>query len=281
MGICSLPWYDLPELRPETDALWAALARELVRRGFDGVPARVDREIDHDGILARPDLLLSQTCGLVAVGPARALVRPVGTPRYSAPGCEGSGYRSFVVVRAEHPAKDLAGLAGARCVVNEPCSHSGMNGLRSLVAPLHRGGRFFASVGLSGSHEASLEQLAAGRADVAAVDCVTYALVEARRPALLAGLRVVAETPLAPAPPFVTSAATGDAEAAALVDALSALAADPALTGVRTALHFEGVEPRPLEDYAGMLAAERAALDAGYAEMPWRAEPRGSYPRRP
>ena len=45
-----------------------------------------------------------------------------------------------------------------------------------------------------------------GRADVCAVDCVSYALLGDRAPGELAGTRVLGRSPLAPALPFITGA---------------------------------------------------------------------------
>jgi predicted nucleotidyltransferase len=53
--------------------------------------------------------------------------------------------------------------------------------LRALVAPLGRNGRFFASVPISGTHVDGIAALTNGQADVTAIDCVTYALLERYR----------------------------------------------------------------------------------------------------
>jgi ABC-type phosphate/phosphonate transport system substrate-binding protein len=95
-----------------------------------------------------------------------------------------------------------------------------MNILRMLVAPLAEGGRFFSDVRVSGAHERSLELLGSGEVDVACVDCVTYELLASLRPASLEGVRIIEETPLAPAPPFVTSSDATPGEVAILREAL-------------------------------------------------------------
>jgi ABC-type phosphate/phosphonate transport system substrate-binding protein len=269
--LACLPWYDFEEIQHATDAFWSYLAGELLQQGFADVPARLLRGIDHDRILMRPDLLLSQTCGYVVVGPARRFVELVATPCYTAPGCSDSAYRSFVVVAAASPARELADLFGSRCAVNEPLSHSGVNALRGLVAPLNRDGRFFSEIIVSGSHVRSFEHVAAGHADVAAIDCVTYELVRRWRPALVAATRLLTQTLAAPAPPFVTAVGDGHHTVGALRQALGAFFADPSQDAVRQALLLRGVEVRPLSCYESMLAYERAACAAGYREMAWSA----------
>ncbi len=271
-AVC-LPWYDFPETRRYADQLWAWLSTELADSGFDHVPERLAREIDHESVLEHQNLLLSQTCGLVAIGRARHLVRIVATPCYSAWGCEGSHYRSFVVVRRGHGASNLDGLRHSRCVINEPWSHSGMNALRVLLAPKHHDGRFFAEVKESGSHVRSLEMIADNEADVAAIDCVTYALVERYRPGLLSAVRMLRPTALAPAPPFVTAVATNERKVELLREALRRFLQDNAGAEIRRELLLEGIEIRPDTIYEPMLEGERDALAQGYTDMPFRNEP--------
>jgi len=271
-AVC-LPWYDFPETRRYADELWGWISTELSDSGFEHVPERLAREIDHETVLELPNLLLSQTCGLVAIGRARHLVRIVATPRYSAWGCEGSRYRSFVVARRGRRASNLEGLRGSRCVINEPWSHSGMNALRALIAPLHRGGRFFSEVKESGSHVRSLEMIAANEADVAAIDCVTYALVERYRPGLLRAVRILMPTASAPAPPFVTSLANTDGKVELLRQALHRFLADEASAEIRKELLLQGIQVHEATVYEPMLEDEQDALTRGYRDMPYSNQP--------
>src|SRR5262249_1697904 len=130
----------------------------------------------------------------------------LATPRYAAPGCQGAGYCSWIVIRAACPANDLEELRGARCVINSHGSHSGCNALRALVAPLARDGRFFGSVPGSGSHTGSLALLQNDLADVTAIDCVTYALLGRYRPDAIAGTRILTRTRSVPSLPYATRA---------------------------------------------------------------------------
>jgi ABC-type phosphate/phosphonate transport system substrate-binding protein len=269
VSIACLPWYDFEEIRPYTDRFWFGLVARLAEAGFDQVPSRLLREVHHDEILAHPDLLLSQTCGFVAASEARSLVELVATPMYSAPGCTEANYSSRIVIRKAVRAEELADTRGLRCVVNEPWSHSGVNALRTMVAPMHRDGRFFASVDVTGSHLASLQALRSGRADVACIDCVTFELVRRHRPEQMSGLRILCSTPPAPAPPFVTTARASSELVHALKDAIAAVLTEPANEEVCAALLLEGVEHLEIDAYDGMLIDAQRARDLGYAEMTW------------
>ena len=264
--IAALPWYDLAELRGWTDRFWAGWAAHARTLGVDA-PEVLDRTTDPYALLEAPGLLVSQICGYVVPALGQDRVIPLMTPRYSAPGCEGSHYRSVIVVGPRVRAAGLEALRGARCAINDPLSHSGCNSLRLLVAPLHRGGRFFTEVVVTGAHEHSAEALVLDRADVAALDCVTWTLLQRARPALTAQLRVIGRTAPAPAPPLVTSARTPPAVVAALRESLRRWLVDPAGAEARAALLFDGADHRPAEDYAPMMAQAASVHALGYREL--------------
>jgi ABC-type phosphate/phosphonate transport system substrate-binding protein len=251
--------YDFDELRPATDALWAAIAARL-----DDAPASLTRGRALDEVWTDPALLLGQTCGYPLVTHLRGRVTLVATPRYRAQGCAGALYCSAVIVRAGDVARELADLRGRRCAVNDAASNSGMNALRAAVAAVAGGPRFFCDVLMTGGHVESLRAVAEERADVAAIDCVTWALLRDVRPQAVAGLRVLAWTEASAGLPLVTSLRTDRATRHALQRALQEVARDPALAPVRDALRLEGFELLSLRSYESVRAMERRARRAGY-----------------
>lgn len=267
MLIASLPWYDLPEIRKATDAFWEGFARHLRQQGVLNVPARLNRNMGYIEQWLSPSLLFSQACGYDVLLGFPEHLRVVATPCYAAPGCEGSHYRSLVVVREDAPAQQLADLRGGRCVINTPTSHSGMNILRAMVAPLHMEGQFFQSVRLSGGHERSLDWIRRKEADVAAIDCITYALLKAHRPQALAGTRVLCQTEAVPAPPYVTSWGTTREDRRRVKAALTAALEDPALEDLRGTLLLAGAEFLTLDAYRSISELEQVAHDHNYSEI--------------
>ncbi len=259
--------YDLPELRAATDAWWAGLARALRAAGLETLPDSLTRQDDHEALWREPDLLLSQTCGYPLTHAYRDALKTVATPVYDAPGCDGPSYSSAIVVRAEDPAADLAALEGRRAAVNSRSSHSGCNALRHSLAPLAAGRSFFSEVVMTGGHAATLQAVAEGRADVGAVDCVTYALIARHRPDGVRGLRVLAFTEAAPGLPYVTAAGASEALRDRLRTGLSEALHDPALAEARAALLIKGIEILPPEAYARIDRMEREAADLGYPEI--------------
>ena len=76
-----------------------------------------------------------------------------------------------------------------------------------------------------------MERVGAGEADVAAIDCVSFALATRVRPDLVAPLRVLTYGPSVPALPYVTSSRRSKAEITRIKRALIDAVADPDAVG--------------------------------------------------
>jgi ABC-type phosphate/phosphonate transport system substrate-binding protein len=263
-AVASLAMYDLPEVRAATDAWWRGLAVAFRREGIAEVPTRLDRRAGHHDVCLRPDLLFAQTCGYPLTHALAGRVALVATPCYAAEGCADASYCSFIVVAEGSPATAIADLRGTRCAVNAQDSQSGYSALRAAIAPHACDGRFFSDVTVSGSHVASLQLVAAGTVDVAAIDCVTHALVARYRPAALDGTRVLAHTTSMPGLPYVTRGDADDDRIARLRAGIQRAFADPQLEPARAALLLTAAAVLPLAAYDGIIAIENAAIAAGY-----------------
>jgi len=262
--LAALPMYDLPELQAANDALWGGIAMRLAADGLEEVPARLTRTTELEALWTSPALLLAQTCGYPLVTTLGAQVQVVATPRYRAPGCEGPFRRSAIVVRAHEPAHRLADLRGARGAVNDMMSDSGMNLFRAAIAPLAGEQPFFRSLVVTGAHLASVEAVAFGEADVAAIDAVTWAHIGDLRPDLAWRLRVLEWTDRTPGLPLITAAASGPRTLAALRRALAEVAADPQLAEAREILRLEGFSLLPRHYYQLTSHMEARAQALGY-----------------
>ncbi len=250
--VAALPMYDLPELRDATDALWRALRAALQRRGV-AAPERLTRGGDLAAQWRARDLLLSQSCGWPFATGICGAARYVATPRHDAPGCEAARYSSALVVRADdRAARDLGAMRGRTLAFNARDSWSGAQALRAALAPLTRG-PFFGGALETGGHRASLAAVAEGRADLAAVDCVSFALIGDVAPNEVAGLRVLGWTASAPGLPLISGEAGPPLSTlrAAIADAF----ADPGLTAARAALRLKGSSVLDARAYAGLVDA--------------------------
>jgi ABC-type phosphate/phosphonate transport system substrate-binding protein len=262
--IAALPMYDFPELQADNDALWAVLAESLAAAGIADVPAGLSRGRRHFDLWRDPHLLLAQACEYPIATDHAGAVQLVATPLYTAIGCVGPFYRSAIVVRHYEPAATLADMRGMRCVINEWSSNSGMNLLRAAIAPLAAGAEFFDSVDLSGSHGRSIEMVADGEADLAAIDCVSWAHFQRIEPERTGALRVLGWTEASPSLPFVTAAGTGAATVRALRSALADVIGDPSLTEVRERLFLAGFDFAPDPGFTQVLGLARRAAELHY-----------------
>lgn len=249
--IVSLPWYDIPEMRVYTDAFWAHLKSNLSQHFLD-LPSSLERSIAFRTQWQSPHLLFSQACSYDLVFQYSKKVRCILNPVYALPGVKAGHYQSYLVVRENSPFQSLQELKGYNVAINEAQSHSGMNVLKAMVTPLWRqsSGRFFNKVYLTGGHRQSLEYIQAMRADVAAVDAVTWRLLERHAPSALSELRILEKTPWhAPSCPYITSRHTTDKELAHLRQALYDFCQAERTASLRAELLLQGVCHKAPEDY--------------------------------
>jgi ABC-type phosphate/phosphonate transport system substrate-binding protein len=243
------------------------LRRHLKNSGFAEAPERLDRRLSPHDQWRAGDLLFAQTCGYPLTHAYDGALALLGTPCYDAIGCTGPSYSSAILVPAASRTATIPDLRGKVVAYNAPDSFSGHLALRWVVAPQSQQGRFFARAVETGSHTRSMELVARGEADVAAIDCVTYALAGRLRPELVARLRILAWGPAAPALPYITRIGWSPPQLARLRRALMDAAADPDLAKARAALLIAGIEWLPAEAYRRMLALEAEADAHGYTGL--------------
>ncbi|MBV8428112.1 MAG: PhnD/SsuA/transferrin family substrate-binding protein [Hyphomicrobiales bacterium] len=266
-AIAHLPMYDIAEVRPAVADLWKAIAGKLRVSGLADVPVGLAHHLSHHESWCSPELLLGQSCGYPALHEFRGLLRIFATPVYNAPGCEGTTHRSFVVVPANAPFKEIAELRGSRFALNSWDSNTGMNLPRLAFAPFAQNGRFLGEIVETGSHAGSLGCVAEGRADAAAIDCVTHALLERHRPEVVAKTRILAVTAPSPALPFVTTRNASESTVKVLRQALTEALTDPASEPARTALFLKGAVAAEEGSYRVLLDYEEKARQFGYARL--------------
>ena len=232
--------YAEPELRPAIERWWTGVARHIRDQGVTDVPDALTWSDDRYREWRVPNLLFSQTCGHPLVHSVGTSVQVVATPHYGAPGCDGPRYRSFVLVREDEAARSVGELGGKRLAVNGRDSWSGYRVWRRILSPSVDVEETFGCIVLTGSHRESIRSVREGGADLCAVDCVSYALLDQAAQDELAGTRILDRSPLQPALPFITGAATTTDELARIRGALFAALADPDLAAARAALLLTG-----------------------------------------
>ncbi|ANL49028.1 NMT1-like domain-containing protein (plasmid) [Rhizobium phaseoli] len=247
-------------LAEATAELWSFLRRYLLHAGLTGVPETLDQTVAYDEVWLRPDLLLSQACGYPFATSLRGRVRLVATPVYSHPGCDGPLMRSFIIVRNNSSLRVLEDLRGTTAAINSPDSNSGSNLFRAAVAPLARNGRFFGRIIETGSHGGSLAAVIEGRAESAAIDCITLENIRRFDPAQVEGIRIISETPKAPGLPFITSGDASSQTILLLRGALHAAIREPSLAAMRATMGLADIALLSEADYEPLLSLAGDAL---------------------
>jgi ABC-type phosphate/phosphonate transport system substrate-binding protein len=264
--IAALPMYDLPWTVAANDALWASISARLAEAGVRA-PTRLTRGGDLAALWRHPGLIFGQTCGYPYVTRLKDAVTLIATPEYSFPGCDGASHRSFIIRRLSDPRRALGEFQGAVAALNADDSNTGMNLFRATVAPITAGAPFFRASLVTGSHEASAEAVAEGRADLASIDCVSFALIGRGRPELIERVAVVAESPASPNLPFIASGSLTSSTIAAVREALFAALDDPGLAETRDALGLAAARVAAPADYDRVIEIERDAAAAGYLRL--------------
>ncbi len=234
--IAQLGMYDMASTCAANDRFWAAIRARL---GYG--PEELNRELPPGEGWLHPGLLLAQTCGYPFRAKLVGRVHLVGTPDYGLEGCPPGYYRSVFLARADDPRDDLSGFGTPRFAYNGTLSQSGW------AAPRHHAGRIglcFGTLMKSGGHTLSARAVLEGRADLAALDALTWKLLQRNHP-WTRELKTVGETDPTPALPYIC--ALGQDSAAiftAVRDALGDLTdAD------RAALCLRGLVRIPEADY--------------------------------
>lgn len=256
--IASLPMYDWPEVRQAMDLFWRDVAAHLRSDGIRA-PRALKRAKDYAASWLAPRLLLSQTCGYPYATRLRGKVQLVATPCYGVADCSEASYSSVIVARRRGGPKTLADLAEATAVINSEDSQSGHWALRAALAA-DRKSVGPARVIRSGAHRASLRMVAAGRADVAAIDAVCWALAKRHEKEAVSKLAVIAVSPAAPGLPFITAPSTDAETLAALRRALERAIAAPSQSPPRNALFLRGIAILPDKAYDRVLKLRDKAL---------------------
>jgi ABC-type phosphate/phosphonate transport system substrate-binding protein len=264
--VASLGMYDFPWTAQANDALWMAISERLRRAGV-AAPRSLSRGADLHHLWRSKNLVFAQTCGYPYVANLRGKVSLIATPIYAFPGCEGASHGSVIVANKRRSRSSLADFVGARAAVNARDSNTGMNLFRATIAPLAHGRPFFERVLVTGSHEASLAAVCNDEADIAAIDCVSFALLQQGRPELTQNIEAIAGSPRAPGLPFIISAGLAASYVNAIRAALFATLKDPALEAARKTIGLVGAEILGDADYNRVARIENDAIAAGYPSL--------------
>ena len=240
--IASLGMYDRPETAAAQDRLWAGIRDGLRAEGIAAPDALTRDAHAYWDAWTSPDLVFSQTCGFPVRARLHDKVTLIGTPDYGLPGCPPGHYNSVFVARRTDPRRSLAEFSGSRFAYNEDLSQSGWAAPQNHAAA-H--GLHFPPSLQTGGHRLSALAVAESRADIAAIDALTWQLLT-KYEAFASDLHEIARTePPTPVLPYIT-AKGADAAVFFRITAAAIAALSPA---DRATLHLKGLIAIPASDY--------------------------------
>lgn len=252
--VATLPMYDWPQVAGATDALYAGIRDSLRARGLCA-PDGLTRE---DSLWAQwesPGLVFGQTCGMPFRTVLHDKVALIGTPDYALPDASPGHYYSVFVAR-----KGEGGSVEA--FIDRTLAFNGQDSQSGWAAPQNHA----AALGLppfthtlhTGAHRLSARAVAEGRADIAAIDAVTWRFFQRFEPALADRLTVIGRTDPTPGLPYICAPARNlAATRAAVAEAVAVLSPDD-----RADLGIVGFVHIPLSAYLAVPTPPPPSQDA-------------------
>ncbi|MFV1991694.1 MAG: phosphate/phosphite/phosphonate ABC transporter substrate-binding protein [Acidimicrobiales bacterium] len=238
--IASLAMYQHPQLVDTHNRYWALIRAGLAEVGIDA-PGRLSQDAEEFSVWNDPALVLAHTCGMPYRLWLHDHVYLVGTPDFGVDGCAAGYNRSALVVRQDDERDSLLAYKDAVFAYNQTYSQSGYAAAYWHTEPL---GFWFGRRIHTGGHLESARAIAERRADLAALDAVSWRIMQTHEP-FVENLRVLEWTSPTPGLPYIASAG---ADSEALFSVVSR-AIDDLSNEDRAALGITGLVRLPKDDY--------------------------------
>jgi ABC-type phosphate/phosphonate transport system substrate-binding protein len=255
---------------PQVETAWRTLLEHVaddagVALTYVPYPAPAPLE----ALWSRPDLGAVLMCGY-AIALRLAPVVPIAAPIPKASWAQGRAvYRSDLIVREAAPYSRLEDTFGARAGWTVAHSHSGFNAFRHHLLA-HRTPERPALYGeMHGNLVTArnvLDSVREGRIDVGPLDAYWHMLIARHAPQLVAGVRTLASTALAPMPPFVAGQGAPESMVARLRAAFSRAAGRKWFAPLADTLLLEGFSAVTESDFALLLEWDREARARGFEQ---------------
>ena len=243
--IASLPMYDWPELRPQTDAIWDVFHKHFDTAGFESPSGLSRSECESDGWLD-PSLFFSQTCGYPFITRLEGRVQLVATPHFDVEGWKGPHYSSAIIVRRDSGLGTLDDIRSAAFAYN---SNDSLSGFRCLSPLIGNPDHWFDRRIKSGGHRNSALMVSNGAADVAAIDALCWHFFRRIEPESASKLHVVQWTPPLPGLPYITNLTRTEGDLGRMRKALNGAIIEIESSGLTPDIPLVGLSPLDVAAY--------------------------------
>jgi ABC-type phosphate/phosphonate transport system substrate-binding protein len=254
---------------PAVEAAWGELLGHVahaaeVKLTYLSYPAPQPLE----ALWSRADLGAVFMCGY-PVALKMAPVVPLAAPIPQVAWAQGRAvYRSDLIVRSDSPYRTLEDTFGGRAGWTVGHSQSGFNAFRHELLAYRTPARPALYGQMTGNLVTArniLDGVREGRLDVGPLDAYWHLLIARHAPALTAGIRVLASTPLTAMPPFVIAAGAPPAMVQRLREAFTQAHRQEWFAAAAEPLLLEGFQPATEGSFAQLLEWDREAIAAGFA----------------
>ena len=254
----------------EVEAHWRGLLGRVAAEAdvaLEYLPYPAPRPLED--LWRRADLGAVLMCGY-PIALALADVEPIAAPIPRAPWAAGRAvYRTDLIVRADSSYERLEDTFGARAGWTVSHSHSGFNAFRHHLLAYRTPQRptlYREMVGNLVTARNVLDAVRERRIDVGPLDAYWHLLIARHAPQLVAGVRVLASTGLAPMPAFVAARGLPAAQVARLRVAFTSVATKPWFAELADPLMLEGFAQAGRAVFDLALEWDREARAERYAE---------------
>jgi ABC-type phosphate/phosphonate transport system substrate-binding protein len=253
---------------PEVETAWRRLLARVAEAAgvaLTYIPYPAPHPLEH--LWARPDLGCVFMCGY-PIAMRLANVTPIAAPIPAADWAQGrAAYRTDFIARKDSGFATLADAFKGRFGWTTPHSHSGFNAPRHHLLAYRKEGqeRVFAHTARDlVTARRVLDCVVAGDIDVGPLDAYWHHLLRQHQPGLVADIRVLESTELAPIPALVAAASMPADSLARLRRAFVNARQAPWFASLAKPLAITGFAAVTHVDFALTLEWDREALAAGY-----------------
>jgi len=250
-----LNWYLFDQTAPVFTSFWEYIRQHLAKYDIQTATELWDPAHTALSLSKQNSLLLGQMCSLTFSASQPGMPFYLGSYILEEEGLTPGYYRSVIIVSDKHKALNLSAenLETLCAAISEPDSFSGRFALYQAVHNSFQPCKFAKTL-YTGAHLNTLVSVASGAADIGAIDCLTWRILQTLLPEQVAQVHVVSTSPQMPGPPLVTMLPDDSIARAHLQAAIDAAFADADIAARMKTLGIAGYSSVDRDRYSDFRA---------------------------
>ena len=239
-----LNWYLFDHTEPVFMAFWQFVRSYLEKQGVATASDLYDAKSSIVSLAREGRLMLGQMCGLNFSRYREDIPGYLGSFILAEEGMPEGYYHSVIIA-----SKKLEKISIDDLPVNELCAaiseKDSYSGRFALYQALGRDPApcAFASVSYTGAHRGTLAAISCGQADIGAIDCLTWHMLQSACPEQVERVKVIGTSRPVPAPPLVSGLAEHSEDLVLLKKAVKAAFKDDKLSAGMKNIGILGCKP--------------------------------------